>query len=101
MIILFKKLISLLNSSQKKTVIFLFFLILVGMLFEVLGIGLIIPVFYIILDPNFFDKYILELSYLIKNFSFDFSQLKFSKSQVVIFTVLLVVIVYTIKNYYL
>ena len=101
MIILFKKLISLLNSSQKNTVIFLFFLILVGMLFEVLGIGLIIPVFSIIIDPNFFDKYILELSYLIKNFSFDFSQLKFSKSQIVIFTVLLVVIVYTIKNCFL
>ena len=101
MIILFKKLISLLNSSQKNTVIFLFFLILVGMLFEVLGIGLIIPVFSIIIDPNFFDKYILELSYLIKNFSFYFSQLKFSKSQVVIFTVLLVVIVYTIKNCFL
>ena len=101
MIILFKKLISLLNSSQKNTVIFLFFLILVSILLEVLGIGLIIPVFSIIIDPNFFDKYILELSYLIKNFSFDFSQLKFSKSQVVIFTVLLVVIVYTIKNCFL
>ena len=71
------------------------------MLFEVLGIGLIIPVFSIIIDPNFFDKYILELSYLIKNFSFDFSQLKFSKNQVVIFTVLFVVIVYTIKNCFL
>ena len=101
MITLFKKLIFLLNSSQKNTVIFLFFLILVGMLFEVLGIGLIIPVFSIIIDPNFFDKYILELSYLIKNFSFDFSQLKFSKNQVVIFTVLLVVIIYTIKNCFL
>ena len=57
MIELFKKVISLLNSAQKKSFIILFVFMLIGMTLETLGIGLIIPLFSLITDQNFVDKY--------------------------------------------
>ena len=57
MIELFKKVISLLNSAQKKSFIILFVFMLIGMALETLGIGLIIPLFSLITDQNFVDKY--------------------------------------------
>ena len=47
---LFKKVISLLNLSQKKRFILLIGLMLIGMALETLGIGLIIPLFSLITE---------------------------------------------------
>ena len=52
-----KKFNFILNSSQKKSVIFLLFFILIGMFLETLGVGLIIPIFTVITDPDILNKY--------------------------------------------
>ena len=59
-----KKFNSLLNFSQKKEVIFLLFLIFIGMFLETLGVGLIIPMFTIIMDPNIANKYPIAATFL-------------------------------------
>jgi len=47
---------SILTLSQKKKFIFLIFLIFVGVLFELLGIGILLPVLSTILDPSFIEN---------------------------------------------
>lgn len=47
----------LLTHSQKKNLAFLLVLILIGTLFELAGIGLIIPVILVIMDSDFITKY--------------------------------------------
>lgn len=47
----------LLNNSQKKQLIYLFFLLLIGMFFEVLGIGILIPILSLLMDSNIGNKY--------------------------------------------
>ena len=47
---------SILNLSQKKKFIFLIFLVFVGVLFELLGIGILLPVLSTILDPSFIEN---------------------------------------------
>ena len=42
----------LLNSNQKRNVLLLIFLIIIGMFLETLGVGLIIPIFTIILNNS-------------------------------------------------
>ena len=56
----------LLPNSGKKSIVFLFILMFLGMLFEMLGIGILLPILAIILNPNYIDDYpktkvILEL----------------------------------------
>jgi len=53
----FYKIISLLTDIQKKQLIILLLLILIGVLLEMVGIGLIIPILVSIIDPQFLDKY--------------------------------------------
>ena len=48
----FKKIKSLLNRKQKESLIILSLLLVVGMIFEVFGLGLILPFITIILDPE-------------------------------------------------
>lgn len=53
----FYKVRLLLTNKQIKQLIILLLLILIGVLFEMIGIGLIIPIIVAILDPKFLDKY--------------------------------------------
>ena len=58
---LFYKTIYLLNSNQKKGLIKLFFLTIIGMIFEIFGLGVLIPAISVLLSPNkikiFINKY--------------------------------------------
>ncbi len=54
---LLKKIISLLTAEQKRQTFFLLILIFVGMLFEMLGVGLIFPILTLMTDANPLDKY--------------------------------------------
>jgi len=47
----------LLMPGRKKRLAFLLMLILIGTCFEILGIGIIIPVIIAIMDPTFIDQY--------------------------------------------
>ena len=61
-----KKFNYLLNSRQKRKVLTLLFFIIIGMFLETLGVGLIIPIFTIITDPNIAEKYPMAAAYLLK-----------------------------------
>ena len=60
----FKKIISILNYSQKLRLILIFFLILLSVIFESVGISLIIPIMGIVTNKSFFDNYPKLLEYL-------------------------------------
>ena len=51
------KLRSILSRSQKRTVLIIGLLTLVGMLMEMLGLGIMIPATTLLLDENLMDKY--------------------------------------------
>ena len=78
---------------------------LIGMLLEVLGIGLIIPLFSIITDQNFVEKYPMLTIFLTKlypaNWFSDFSLFKPEQNQLIIIAVILVVLVYFFKSAFL
>mgnify|MGYP001472248758 CR=1 FL=1 len=54
---MFKKILFLLTSRQKKQLIFLGFALLIGVLLEMLGLGILLPVIGILLDQDIFDKF--------------------------------------------
>ena len=64
-----KKISNLLNKNQKKSIIFLVILIFIGMLFEMLSLGIILPFLSIVLKPNVsdFNPILGELLKLIGN----------------------------------
>lgn len=47
----------LLTNDQKNKLVKLFFLMLVGLFFEILGVGLLVPILTILSDGDFFQKY--------------------------------------------
>lgn len=54
---IYNKIWQILNKSQRIQVWYLFILLFIGMLLEMLGIGIIIPILGIVLNPNFVNKY--------------------------------------------
>jgi ABC-type multidrug transport system fused ATPase/permease subunit len=56
-IALAKKIISLLSSRQKRQALFLLFLAGIGMLLEMLGVGLIVPILVLMTEQNPVEKY--------------------------------------------
>jgi len=49
---IFRKLFDLLNAHQRKEAIMLFVIMLIGMLFETLGVGIVIPALALMTQPN-------------------------------------------------
>lgn len=97
----FKKIISLLNSKQKKTIIFLIFLMFIGMIFETLGIGLIIPAFTIITDPTSIGKYSSLMTFWSEDWMFNASQMDITQTQLIFISIAIVVSVYILKTIFL
>ena len=54
---MFKKLIFIFSKDQKKQLLIIGFLLLIGMIFEMAGLGVLIPALGIILNPNIGEKY--------------------------------------------
>ena len=63
---MFKKILFLFDYSQKKAAFILFFLLLIGMLLEVAGVGIVIPIVSLLFDQdnNLVAKIFLFLSHL-------------------------------------
>ena len=105
MIAIIKKIISLLNPVQKKVLSILFVFMLIGMLLETLGIGLIIPLFSIITDQNFIEKYPSVAIFLAKlspeNWFLDSSQFKIDQNQLIKSSVIIILLVYLFKSCFL
>ena len=96
---------SLLNYSQKKGVIFLLFLILIGMFLETLGVGLVIPIFTIIIDPNIANKYPEAAMLLSKlsplNWFFEQTETISVQMQLITGAIIVIIFVYSIKACFL
>ncbi|RKQ33483.1 ABC transporter ATP-binding protein [Oceanobacillus halophilus] len=89
-----KKLLTLFNKREKKKLIILFFMMIVAALFETIGIGLIVPFVGIITNPSVIHEQAI-LSYIYIMFSFQ------STTTFVIFSVVMLLIVFVCKNLYL
>ncbi len=100
-----KKFNSLLNPKQKRSVLFLLFLILIGMFLETLGIGLVIPVFTIITDPNIGDKYPELVAFFSKlsplNLLFKNTETISAQAMLITGSIIAIIFVYFVKACYL
>jgi ATP-binding cassette, subfamily B, bacterial PglK len=85
------KLGSILELPQKKKFIYLVFLVFVGVLFELLGIGILLPVLSTILDPSFAenDSYINL---------FPFFADEYNHEKIVLFVLAILLLVYLSKT---
>jgi ATP-binding cassette, subfamily B, bacterial PglK len=89
-----KQINKILNQNQKKRMFILFFMLLVGMIFEVLGIGLLLPIITSIINPEKIMGYsIIKDLVLFLNIK---SEVEFVK-----YSLLFLILVYLIKSIYL
>jgi len=89
-----KQINKILNQNQKKRIFILFFMLLVGMIFEVLGIGLLLPIITSIINPEKIMGYsIIKDLVLFLNIK---SEVEFVK-----YSLLFLILVYLIKSIYL
>lgn len=89
-----KKLFKLLTTKQKKNAVVLLFLMVVGMLFETIGVGLIIPVFTVLSDTDSS----VSVPFLQSFFSLFNNP---SHREIITIAMIGMVVVYLIKNLYL
>lgn len=94
MISTLKKINFLITKSQRKGLAILTFLLFVGMIFEVFGLGILIPTLSIILDPEFIDKTPLLLT--IRNYFPYVSDKNFTY-----FFLIFIVLVYFLKSLFM
>ncbi|MDG2397230.1 MAG: ABC transporter ATP-binding protein [Flavobacteriaceae bacterium] len=94
MLNLIVKISSLLTYSEKKSLIVLSFFIIVGMILEVFGLGILVPLLTLILDPEFINT--LGEYGFIQNIFGQISHYKF-----IAFFLVFVVIIYIIKTIFL
>lgn len=88
------KLSFLLNKEQKKRLFILSILLVIGMIFEMVGIGILVPVLSLMVNSDFLIKYPF-LSKLFKWFHIS------SKENAVIILLIILTIIYFIKTIYL
>ncbi len=91
---LYKKISFVLTKKQMKNLIFIFLLILIGVFFEILGIGMIVPVMNVIVEDNVIINY-PSLDYLWKFLGYP------SKKNLIIYSLIFLLIIYGIKNIFL
>ncbi|MBU78910.1 MAG: hypothetical protein CMD29_02150 [Flavobacteriales bacterium] len=90
----FKKINNTLNEKKKKQTLLLFFMLLIGMVFEVLGIGLLLPIITTIVSPEKIMGY-----KIIKELNL-FLDIK-SEVEFVKFSLLFLIVIYFIKSIFL
>ena len=66
MISILKKINFLITKKQKIGLVILAFLLFIGMIFEVFGLGILIPALSILLDPDLIEKTPILNSFRIK-----------------------------------
>ena len=89
----YSKFKELLTSSQQKEFVIFIFLFLIAMIFETLGIGLVIPIINILSQDN--------LSFLNYGFLAKFNFERFSKAEMIIISMSTLLFVYSIKTIFL
>lgn len=89
-----RKLLLLFNKRDKRKLLIIFGMMIIAALFETLGIGLIVPFVGILTNPEVIQEQVI-LSYLYELFNFD------SATGFIIFSVLFLLTVFILKNFYL
>lgn len=88
------KIFSILSQKQKRSLIILLFLSIIAMILELLGITLIIPMIYTLIDDNFFTNY--------PKFTFINEILNFPEKETLIqYFLITILAVYVSKNIFL
>ncbi|TYS60085.1 ABC transporter ATP-binding protein [Sutcliffiella horikoshii] len=88
------KLLRLFNKKEKRKLIIIFFMMLLAALFETIGIGMIIPIIGIVMDPTIVEEQtVLNSLYTLLQFQ--------SLSTFMVFLVMAVLSIFIIKNLYL
>jgi ABC-type multidrug transport system fused ATPase/permease subunit len=89
------KITYLLSRKNKKKLVILFFLLFLGMLFELLGLGILIPILNLVSNPNSsINKYILN-NRVIQNLAIN------NHEQLVLFVMFILIFIYFIKTGFL
>ena len=94
MLQIYKKMMLLLDKKQKRTMIGIIFLMLIGAILEALGISIIVPVVQVVMDEQVFEKY----AYI--RAIYEFFGMK-SQKQFTIVILAALALVFVIKNIYL
>ena len=92
---IYKKIHSILNNSQRNFFITMFFLMLIGMVFETFGIAMIFPILAVITKDGIIDTYPIIGSIM------NSIGVEPSRRGIVIFGVVLMIAIYTLKTVYL
>jgi len=93
MIAEFQKIRQILPKNQKKALLLLSGLLFIGMLFEILGLGILFPILTVLLDPEKMGIWLNEIAY------FDFSI--YSYNEILIFCLVSIFVVYLSKTLFL
>ena len=94
MVTILKKINFLITKRQRKRLLILTFLLLIGMIFEAFGLGILVPALSVLLNPELLES--TGYLSLVRDFLPDISTQKF-----VILFLLIVVVVYGIKTIFL
>lgn len=89
----FQKIKTLLDASQKRQLLLLLFFLFVGMLFEILGIGVLLPVLKFLLEPE-------KLKVFIQENALTFLE-EFDYNTIIFFSLSLIVCIYLFRTVYL
>ena len=90
----FKIINYLITKKEKRTLFVLIFLLIIGMFFEIIGLGIIFPVLKIVLDPS------IVYGYFENTFFYD-SIIDLKKKTLIAFFLIILVFVYLIKTFFL
>ncbi|MEK9613265.1 MAG: ABC transporter ATP-binding protein [Flavobacteriaceae bacterium] len=93
MILYLNKIRQLLSRRQKKALLLLAFLLVIGMFFEVLGLGVLLPMITLILNPSKVQDFLNEISYL--------DSLTIDQNEIVWGGLILIVGTYLVKTFFL
>lgn len=94
MLQIYKKMMVLLDKKQKRTMVGIVFMMLIGAILEALGISVIVPVVQVVMDEQALEKY----SYM--RAIYDFLGLQ-SQTQFIILILGAMAVIFAVKNIYL
>ena len=89
----FQKIRQILPKNQKKALVLLSGLLFIGMVFEILGLGILFPILTVLLDPEKMRIWLNDIAY------FDFSI--YSYNEILIFCLVSIFVVYLSKTLFL
>lgn len=91
---IFKKLLILLDAKQKRIMVLIVFLMLIGAVLEMLGVSMILPVMNVVLEENAVDKHVY-LQVICRVFHLETTR------SLMIFVMTALIVIFAVKNIFL